>query len=80
VPLTERDPELEPGEVRAKAAVDAPAEGDVAIGLAVEANLVGIVEELLVVFAEPISAMTWSPFAIGQPPISASATAARTMP
>ena len=44
VPLLERDPQLQAGQVRAEAAVDAAAEGEVAVDLAVEAHGVGVVE------------------------------------
>ena len=39
VPLAQRDPQLQAGQVRPQAAVDAAAEGDVAVHLAVEAHL-----------------------------------------
>ena len=44
VPFPQRDPQLQPGQVRAEAAVDAAAEGDVAVDLAVEAHHVGVGE------------------------------------
>ena len=42
MPLAQRDAELEPGEVRAEAAVDAAAEGEVPVGLAVPDELAGV--------------------------------------
>ncbi len=44
MPLPQRDAELEAGEVRAEAAVDAAAEGQVAVGLAVPDELPGVGE------------------------------------
>ena len=44
VPLPQGDPQLEPGQVRPEAAVDAAPEGDVPIDLAVETHLVGVRE------------------------------------
>ena len=44
VPLAQRDPQLQAGEVRAEAAVHAAAEREVAVDLAVEAHVVGVGE------------------------------------
>ena len=44
VPLPQGDPQLQAGQVRAEAAVDPAAEGDVAVDLAVEADRVGVGE------------------------------------
>jgi len=55
-----------------RAAMDATAEGQVAVHLAVEAHHIGILELGLVGVAEPSMIITWSPLWIGQPPSSVS--------
>src|SRR6202035_5882828 len=44
VPFPQCDPQLEPGQVRPKTAVDAAAEGDVRVDVAVEAHRVAVGE------------------------------------
>ena len=59
--------QLPAGQVRTEAAVRTGAEGDVAVGLAVEDHLVGVGEPAGSRFADESGRNTMSPVFIGQP-------------
>ena len=77
MPLAQRHPQFHAGQMRAQAAMDAPAEGNMPVHLAVEAHRVGILDLVVIGVGRAHMRITEWPRLTGQPPNVVSSRAAR---